>query len=140
MKQLYLTLASLFALSACVPPANNNTAGNGVDIPGASTSAADQERHFAEQLPILQARNPEADAQAAIARGERHFLCNAGRSNTIPGIEPDVYAQVRNNCPTRCMDGVTDALYGPNHHRYLQAALTYSARWNQAILPACSNR
>lgn len=133
--KLPISLACLLSLSACMPPANNDAIGG--NIPGASASAADKERYFAEQLPILQARNPEADARAAIARGDRHFLCNAGRSDTVPGLNVGVYAQVRNNCPTRCMEGVTDALYGPNHNRYLQAALAYSARWNQTMLAAC---
>lgn len=105
--------------------------------PSAREISAQHERYFAEQLPLLQARNPEAEAQAAIANGERYFLCNAGRSSTVPGIEPAVYAQVRDRCETRCLDGVTDALYGANHRAYLSAALAYSARWNQVMLAAC---
>lgn len=132
---LFCCMSSLVACKEQVaqPPANN---GN-IHVPSAAEISAGKEQYYARQLPVLLEKNPLADAQAAIARGERYFLCNAGRSITVPGIEPEVFAQVRANCPIQCLDGVTDALYGPNHQRYLQAALAYSARWNQTMLPAC---
>ncbi|QLQ30290.1 MAG: hypothetical protein HZT40_00140 [Candidatus Thiothrix singaporensis] len=119
-----------------VAPDSGNGAG-GVHIPSAREIATGKDQHFAEQLPILQARNPEAEARSAIQRGERYFLCGAGRGNTLPGVEAEVSTQMRNKCPVRCLDGVTDALYGENHRRYLTAALDYSARWNKAMLEAC---
>lgn len=125
-------------IAACQPalPEKNQTPEN-PRPPSARDINAQHERYFAEQLPLLQARNPEAEAQAAIVKGERYFLCNAGRSSTVPGIAPEVYAQVRDRCETRCLEGVTDALYGANHRAYLSAALVYSARWNQVMLAVC---
>lgn len=138
MKQIVLVLLCASSIASCHEPVvPESPSDSGVHIPSATEIAATQEKHFAEQLPLLQARNPEADARAAIARGERYFLCNAGRGTTVPGIAPQVFAQVRNNCPTQCLDGVTDALYGENHRRYLTAALDYSAKWNQVMLEAC---
>jgi hypothetical protein len=139
MKHFILGIGCIIGLNGCggavapSPPADN---GN-VHIPSAAEISADKERYYAQQLPIMQAKNPDTDARSAIASGNRHFLCNAGRGATVPGIAPEVFAQVRNNCPTECLDGVTDALYGKNHRRYLAVALDYSARWNQVMLPAC---
>lgn len=138
MKQIILVLLCAISIASCHEPiVPESHPDSGVHIPSAAEIAATQEKHFAEQLPLLQARNPEADARAAIAKGEHYFLCNAGRGTTVPGIAPQVFAQVRNNCPTQCLDGVTDALYGENHRRYLTAALDYSARWNRVMLEAC---
>lgn len=138
MKRFLFGIGCIVGLNGCggavAPPPSDN--GN-VHIPSAAEISAGKERYYAEQLPILQAKNPEADARAAIASGKRHFLCNAGRGATVPGIAPEVFVQVRNNCPTECLDGVTDALYGENHRRYLAVALGYSARWNQVMLSAC---
>ncbi|HMT93674.1 hypothetical protein [uncultured Thiothrix sp.] len=101
-----------------------------------TTSAEDAQ--FVKKTSELQAKNPKQDAQAALARGERYFLCNAGRSRTVPGLTAEVYAKASERCPTQCLDGVTDALYGENHAKYLSAALEYSAQWNQVIVKACN--
>lgn len=101
-----------------------------------TTSAEDAQ--FVKKTSELQAKNPKQDAQAALARGERYFLCNAGRSRTVPGLTAEVYAKASERCPTQCLDGVTDALYGENHAKYLNAALEYSAQWNQVIVKACN--
>ncbi len=136
---VYVCCAS--TIGAChepvVPDSGTKPTGGGVHIPSASEISADKERYYAQQLPILQAKNPVADAQAALAKGERYFLCNAGRSTTVPGIAADAYAKASAHCQTQCLDGVTDAIYGENHRRYLAVALDYSARWNQTMLPTC---
>lgn len=92
---------------------------------------------FIQMLADLKNKNPEQDAQAAILRGERYLLCNAGRSRTVPGLTPEVYASISHRCPTQCLDGVTDALMGSHHAAYLGAALDYSATWNQVMAAAC---
>jgi hypothetical protein len=140
MKRILLTLACLPILIACkdqvIPTQPSNPGGN-VHIPSATEISAGKEQYYAQQLPVLQSKDPQADARAAIARGDRHFLCNAGRSATVPGLTAEAYAQVRDKCPTECLDGVTDALYGENHRRYLAVALDYSARWNAVMFNAC---
>lgn len=120
-----------------IPPVGSGNSSSHVHVPSAGEIAAEKERHYASQLQTLQARDPQADAQAVIQRGERYFLCNAGRSATVPGLSAEVYAAVRDRCEVRCLDGVTDVLYGENHRRYLSAALAYSARWNAIMLAAC---
>ncbi len=127
-------------LGACrempsTPPANSG----GIHVPSAAEAGAgnQQDAQFIAMLAELNRKNPEQDAQAAIAQGKRHFLCNAGRSATVPGLTAEVFATVRDRCPTECLEGVSDGLYGPNHARYVSAALNYSARWNQVMLVAC---
>lgn len=105
-------------------------------VPPQTTSTEDAQ--FVKKLSELQTKNPKQDAQASIARGERYFLCNAGRSRTVPGLTAEVYANVHERCPTQCLEGVTDALYGENHAKYLSAALEYSAQWNQVMVNACN--
>lgn len=101
-------------------------------------TASTEDAQFVKKLRELQTKNPKQDAQASIARGERYFLCNAGRSRTVPGLTAEVYANVRERCPTQCLEGVTDAVYGENHAKYLSAALEYSAQWNQVMVNACN--
>lgn len=101
-------------------------------------TASTEDAQFVKKLSELQTKNPKQDAQASIARGERYFLCNAGRSRTVPGLTAEVYANVRERCPTQCLEGVTDAVYGENHAKYLSAALAYSAQWNQVMVNACN--
>ncbi|HPE61107.1 MAG TPA: hypothetical protein PLB10_12290 [Thiolinea sp.] len=127
-----LLLGFAASTSGCTPPRTNQDQG---PPPPGSFSGRDQA--FIEKLQQLQARNPVQDAQAAIAGGRRYLLCNAGRSRTVPGLTPEAYQAASASCPTECLDGVTDALFGPNHAAYLKAALDYSATWNRTMLPAC---
>lgn len=136
MKHTLLALLCTTALMGCHEPVASD-ADTGVHIPSAAEISGTQEQYYAKQLPLLQARNPTVDATASIQQGKRYFLCNAGRSATVPGIAADVFATVRDKCPTECLDGVTDALYGENHRRYLAVALDYSAKWNRVMLAAC---
>ncbi len=145
MKSLWLTLVcSVIGLSACQEPVIADTAAKPavkstgeVHIPTAEEIAAKKERHFAEQLAALTTRNPEAEAQTALNNGERYLLCNAGRGAILPGLSAQQSTQARQVCAVQCLDGVTDAIYGENHRRYLTAALDFSARWNQVMVSAC---
>ncbi|OQX16236.1 MAG: hypothetical protein BWK73_04250 [Thiothrix lacustris] len=138
MKAMFSALLCASSLNACQAPTTPEPRQEkGVHIPSAAEISGTQEQHYAAQLPLLQARNASADANASIQQGKRYFLCNAGRSTTVPGIAPDVYAQVRDKCPTECLEGVTDAIYGENHRRYLTVALDYAAQWNRVMLAVC---
>jgi len=131
-----LSLCILFTLGACREmPSNQSSGANGSQVPQQNT--ANEDSQFVRMLTELQSKNPKQDAQAAIAGGERHFLCGAGRSRSVPGLTADVYANARERCPTQCLEGVTDALLGANHAKYLDAALQYSAQWNQVMITAC---
>lgn len=132
-----LVLISLgLAVGACREMPSHQTSGS-VNTQASQPNTSAEDAQFIKKLSELQAKNPQQDAQAAITRGERYFLCNAGRSRTVPGLKAEVYANAQGQCPTRCLDGVTDALYGEHHAKYLSAALEYSALWNQAMIKAC---
>lgn len=129
MSTILLTVLSLSGVSGC----GNNPAASGVSPPAVST----HDQSFIEKLDKLQQKDPFISARKAIASGKPYFLCNIGRSRTVPGLNPEVYAQGSANCPTRCLEGVTDAVYGPHHARYLEAAMNFSIRWNQVMIEAC---
>ena len=120
-------------LGACREMPNHQVAG----ASGGQNVVANEDAQFVKMLSELQTKNPKQDAQTAMASGERYFLCNAGRSRSVPGLTAEVYANARERCPTKCLDGVTDALLGENHAKYLEAALQYSAQWNQVMVTAC---
>ena len=122
-------IAGLLILTACAettPPA-----------PTEQPPASSHDSQYQNMLEKLRRKNPAENARSAISNGNRFFLCNAGRSSTVPGLTPETYQQVQANCPTKCLEGVTDALHGSNHGQYISAALAYSATWNQTMLPAC---
>lgn len=126
------------AISACVDDTNTDTTIKKLKsaIPD-KPSLTTQDQHFIQKLATLNRKNPVSDAQTAIQKGKPHFLCNIGRSSTVPGLTPETYAEAREHCPTHCLDGVSDAIYGRNHAQYLSAAVAYSASWNQVVIDAC---
>ncbi len=122
------------SLTACAA----NEMGSNSSAPVENTeNHKSSDAQFIKKLEQLNSKNPVADAQSAIAAGNKYFLCNIGRSRTVPGLDASEYASARNNCPTKCLDGVTDAVIGDNHLRYLQAAMTYSTHWNKVMINAC---
>lgn len=135
MKNPIAITATLFIslmLSGCA--ANDTTHS---DTPSPVADSEHSDAGFIRQLEQLNSKNPVTDAQSAIASGEKYFLCNIGRSRTVPGITVEEYTVARNQCKTRCLEGVTDAVIGDNHLRYLQAATTYSTSWNKVMINVC---
>lgn len=129
-------LSSLFILLTLTGCAAKETGHS--DNPASPTGNTEtSDAQFIQKLAQLSSKNPVTDAQSAIAAGKKYFLCNIGRSRTVPGLEADEYAGARENCATECLDGVTDAVLGDNHLRYLQAATAYSASWNKVMINVC---
>ncbi|MEZ5537263.1 MAG: hypothetical protein R3F02_16760 [Thiolinea sp.] len=129
------SLSLLIMLSGCAAnEAANSHAGNGNNTTPVTDNS---DASFIKKLAKLNSKNPVTDAQSSIARGEKYFLCNIGRSRTVPGLDETTYQQASQNCETRCLDGVTDAVIGNHHLRYLQAATTYSASWNKVMINVC---
>lgn len=127
----FSSLLILMTLTGCAA----NETGSNSPPPAENNETTDTQ--FIQKLERLNSKNPVADAQNAIATGKKYFLCNIGRSRTVPGLEAGEYANARDNCPTQCLDGVTDAVIGDNHLRYLQAATAYSASWNKVMINVC---
>lgn len=129
-----LLLGLLMTACAAKDTAHNNGGGNNGGTGGGHTTTDTQ---FIEKLARLNSKNPVSDAQSAIAAGKRYFLCNIGRSRTVPGLSAEEYQRTSQSCTTQCLDGVTDAVLGDNHLHYLQAAVAYSASWNKVMINVC---
>ncbi len=127
------SLCILLTLTGCAAKETAHSANPPTPTGGNETSDA----QFIQKLEQLNSKNPVMDAQSSIAAGKKYFLCNIGRSRTVPGLETEEYASARENCTTQCLDGVTDAVIGDNHLRYLQAATAYSASWNKVMINVC---
>ena len=130
-------LSSLYILLTLTGCAAKETAHSGNPTPQETESNETSDAQFIPKLEQLNTKNPVTDAQSSIAAGKKYFLCNIGRSRTVPGLETEAYASARENCATQCLDGVTDAVIGDNHLRYLQAATAYSASWNKVMINVC---
>lgn len=125
------TLLLALTLAGCSSTETNSPTNN------TSVDTSTPDAQYMQKLEQLNRKNPVNDAQQAIANGKKYFLCNAGRSRTVPGLELEQYTSARQNCPTQCLDGVTDAVLSDNHLRYLQTAITYSASWNKVMINVC---
>ena len=126
--ELMITAALILQLTACT-----DTGAKHYD----SGPSSQHENQYIDMLARLKEKDPQHNAREAILKGQRFFLCQAGRSSTVPGLGPMVYQSLKTNCPTKCLEGVTDTLQGKNHRRYSQAAQEYATRWNQVMATAC---
>jgi len=134
MKRLVILSLISLLLVACKEPTAVSTPNHS---PAEPAHVTNQDERFIARHKALKTKNPHADVQTAIQRGERYFLCGIGRGASVPGIPAAAYQAVRNNCPTRCLEGVSDAIYGQHHLAYLETAERYSSIWNQTMLTAC---
>jgi len=103
--------------------------------PVSSPSSRDSE--YANLLQGLSQRNPEIEAQQALARGERSILgYYAGRAGLkLPGLTPEQQASQR--CRLKTLDGLGDVIYGENHLKYRVALRKFAKRYNIAMMPVC---
>lgn len=131
-----LPMLTVLLLGACMDTAQKPRP---VKLEPATSPGMQQDEQFVKKLAALKQRDPVTDAQQAIRDGKPHFLCNIGRSSTVPGLTPETYSVARDHCPTQCLDGVSDAIYGRNHAQYLSVAVTYSASWNQVVIDVCGS-
>lgn len=132
MKHLFILSLISLGLVACKEPTSVTH-----PTPAPPTHVSNQNESFIAKHQALKTKNPHTDAQAAIQRGERYFLCGIGRGVSVPGIPAATYQAVRHQCKTQCLEGVSDAVYGDHHLAYLETAQRYSASWNQTMLTAC---
>ncbi|PIE01932.1 MAG: hypothetical protein CSA79_00260 [Thiothrix nivea] len=125
------------SLYGCAANESTTAKSNSSSTPPAVEHSNHTDEAFIGRLAKLQSKNPVTDAQNRIAAGERYFLCHIGRSRTVPGLDAATYQRASKNCQTRCLEGVTDAVLGDHHLRYLQAAVAYSASWNKVMINVC---
>ena len=111
--------------SASSPQANSNE----------SISAEDQK--YANDLEALSRRNPQHEAQQAMARGE-HFLIGyySGRAGLkTPGLSSE--QQTSQTCKINTVNGLGDVIYGENHLKYRIAMRNFARAFNTEMLSVC---
>ena len=88
-------------------------------------------------LEALNQRNPAAEAQQAITRGDKAVMgYYAGRAGLkIPGF--DYQEQSANTCSLKTLDGLGDVIYGENHLKYRVALRNFARQYNIAIKHTC---
>lgn len=145
MKKLYTLISAALVsmqLQACNagpdtprPIAHTPSTVGSSQRPAPSTSSRDSE--YANLLATLSQRNPEAEAQQAMARGERSVMAYyAGRAGLkMPGYTAQQQANQR--CSLKTLDGLGDVIYGENHLRYRVALRRFAKRYNIAMMPVC---
>ncbi|MCK5918534.1 MAG: hypothetical protein KAG34_08915 [Cocleimonas sp.] len=98
-----------------------------------------KDHEFIQKLADLNQRNPVADAQQAIASGDKKFIAKAGRGLNIPSIDVNTYSMLKGQCGLRYERGFGDQLYGQYHRRFYSAFVAYAERYNQTMLSACQD-
>ena len=128
----------LISLQGCISTGEKKstvTKGQLNKVPISSVQAKDEQ--FIQRLAVLKQRNPEKDAQQAIAKGDKRFIAKAGRGLMIPSIDAKQYAQLQGKCGLQYKEGFGDFLYREHHQRYYNAMMAYAAAYNTVILAVC---
>jgi hypothetical protein len=80
----------------------------------------------------LVSRNPVADAESALAKGDRHLLSLGGFAPTVPGVSDDVAINAADAVELEgTTDTTTEACYRIRH-----VAEQYASKYNQTIMRA----
>ncbi|MCW8830923.1 MAG: hypothetical protein OQK32_05305 [Gammaproteobacteria bacterium] len=82
-------------------------------------------------------RDPEADAQAAIEKGDLRLLGFAGRNTTISGVSAEDRQPAMDACGVRLMEGFGDVLRSQEELQARQLAYKYAIRYNTVVLAKC---
>ena len=100
-----------------------------------SISAEDQK--FANDLEALSKRNPQREAQQAMASGERFLIgYYSGRAGLkTPGLSGE--QQASHTCKINAVDGLGDVIYGENHLKYRIAMRNFAKAFNTEMLSVC---
>ena len=105
--------------------------------PQASSNTAARDGEYIGKLQNLLQRNPEMEAQQAMARGERILMgYYAGRAGLkFPGLSPE--QQSNQTCTLKTLDGLGDVIYGNDHLKYRVELRKFAGRYNIAMMPVC---
>jgi hypothetical protein len=87
----------------------------------------------AEQVAQLKIDTAEADAKAAMARGDMRLLAVYGFTVEVPGVVESV-AAARQKYGLRMLEGTGDALKSPRDKITNEIARKYAAKYNAIIV------
>lgn len=104
-----------------------------------SNNTSPEDQKYADLLQKLSTRDPLAEAQQAIAKGD-HFLLGyySGRAGLkMPGLNSE--QQANHSCKLSTIDGLGDVIYGENHMNYRSAIISFAKAFNTKMLDVCKN-
>ncbi|MDH5389140.1 MAG: hypothetical protein OEY06_11930 [Gammaproteobacteria bacterium] len=82
-------------------------------------------------------RNPEADARAAIEKGDLRLLGFASRVTTTPGVPVKKRKMAMETCGVSLMKGFGDVIRSDKELAAMRLASAYAKRYNAVILEQC---
>ena len=103
----------------------------------ACASAEPARDAYAQKLAWLDAADPQADAELAIAQGDLRLLGLAMHALSIPGVDHDEIQAYEQACGVKLIDGVTDFVTSQEHLRLMQKARSYALRYNAIVKIQC---
>ena len=92
---------------------------------------------YERKLDWVKAADPQADAHAAVARGDLRLMALPGRGQVIPGVDVEERSEYAKKCGIRLTPGVTDAVQGTKHLEMLKQARDYAEQYNAVIMANC---
>jgi len=102
-----------------------------------SNNIPTKDQQYAGLLQALEKRNPNIEAQQAIASGKPTIIgYYSGRAGLkTPGLTTEQQAKQR--CKLDTIDGLGDVIYGENHMKYRIAIRNFAKAYNSNMLAAC---
>ena len=82
-------------------------------------------------------RNPEADARAAIEKGDLRLLGFASRVTTTPGVAVAKRKMAMDICGVSLMKGFGDVIRSDKELAAMRLASAYAKRYNAVVLERC---
>lgn len=82
-------------------------------------------------------RDPEADARAAIERGDLRLLGFATRVTSLPGVAAASREAALDTCGVRLLAGFGDVIRSDEELAAMQQASAYAKRYNAVVLAVC---
>lgn len=82
-------------------------------------------------------RNPEADARAALAKGDLRLLGFALRATVVPGVAVADRQTAMDACGVRLMKGFGDVIRSDDQATAMQQAHEYAKWYNAVVLAQC---
>ena len=90
-----------------------------------------------EDVVSFEDKNPEADARAALAKGDLRLLGFALRVTNVPGVAAADRQAAMDACGVRLMKGFGDVIRSDDQAAAMQQAHGYAKRYNAVVIAQC---
>ena len=143
MNKIIIICSISLLMQACVAAPNTPPSSNQPDQFSSrfSIEAIKQRREaeYAQKLLDLNKLDPADEVKKSLKNNSIYLLgyqSGKGGSTITPGlVESQVIEQ---KCKVLQLDGMGDAIYGENHHKYRIALQKYASEFNALMFPNCS--